>query len=209
MSTLTVQVDNGGRDGFEDSGGVMNLTGVSLNVDQADEWGIDLWTGVSALHGATINSAVANYQIIDGNNDEPDVTFWGNDVDNAADPGVGAGDISGRTKTTASVAWSNANLGIATPTFVAAPSMLSIVNEMNASGFLASGKIALLYTSTSDNSARDFSRFTYNNNPADAAIFEFDYTAAGGGDDGTAQAFTDNTGYVNSCINPPTVVEAY
>ncbi len=179
MTTISVQVSSSNDDAYEEAG-TITLNGLSFNVDDGVKYGFDRWTGLEVLHGVIINSAVAQYKIVDGNGDEPQVTFWGDDRDNAPAATTSSNNIGSRTPTSASVAWDDANLGVTSAAFVEAPDVGSILSEMQASGHLLSGVVAIFYSSTSDDTSRDFNRLTYDNDPADAAILEVDYTEAGG-----------------------------
>lgn len=203
MSTISVQVSSSSDDAYEESG-TITLNGLSFNVDDGVKYGFDRWTGLGVLDGATINSAVASYKIVDGNGDEPDVTFWGDDRDSPPTATSASNDIGSRTPTSASIAWSDTNLGVGAAAFVEAPAFTAIIAELVASGFLAGGIVAIFYSSTNDITSRDFNRLTYDNDPADAAILEVDYTAGGGGyDDDILFHHTTTGGAGNAGFMPP------
>jgi len=182
MATYAGQVGASADDAFENSIGTTSINGTTINVDEDDEWGFWRWTGLSALDGATIIYTLCQFYFTSTTGDEPEVTFWGHDVDNA--PAATAGttnlNISGRVHTTASVVWSNPNMGLIEPKFAEMPSLVAILQELADSGHLASGVFALLCTSTLGDANRDLLSETYDGNPAHAAVIDVTYTPAGG-----------------------------
>lgn len=180
MATYSDNVGNTtGDDAFEPStSSAVNLTQTSFNVDGDDEWGIDIWRGLGLMDGGTVISAVAQYKVTDGSNDEPDVTFYGVNEDNTPAATTAQQDISSRPRTSASVAWDNPNLGASGATFFSAPSFVSLLQEVIDDGHIVLGVFGVVYTSTNGAGARDFTRLTQDSASGDSAILDVEYTPA-------------------------------
>lgn len=179
MATFSTNVGNTtGDDASESSAGTVTINGVSFNIDGDDEWGLDLFRGLGLMDGGEIISAVVQYKVTDSGSDEPDVTFWGVAENNTPAALVANHNISSRPRTTASVAWNNANLGATAAQFFAAPDFTTILQEMADNGWIELGVFGVVYTSTSGTGSRDFQRFTQDNDPDDSAIIDVTYIPA-------------------------------
>lgn len=170
-------------DAFEDTAGTVVTNGLFAAVDNTDEWAGFRWQGVTIDQGDTINTAVLSVSFNSTASDEPRVTFYGEDADNAALFTTAGSSISSRTRTTASVNWHSTDLGAVSYSFVAAPDLSAIVQEIVDRGGWANGNSLVIVcnqTPPSD-SARDFTVQTYDQTSAYAAKLDIDYTAGGGG----------------------------
>lgn len=124
--------------------------------------------------GSTINSATVTIDIVGTANDDIDGTIWGNDVDDAANF-VTEADVTSRTQTTASVAWTQAAAGAGSEV---SPDITSIIQEIVDRGGWASGQ-ALCILLFGDNAA--LQSCTLDDGTATGAILDIDYTAPAGG----------------------------
>ena len=105
-STLDVRVGSSSDDAEED-GGVVNLTSSDLELGNGDgnDYEAMRFTGIEIPQGATITSAYLEFTVDEATSGTTNVTFQGEDADDAATFTTATNDISSRTTTTASVAW--------------------------------------------------------------------------------------------------------
>ena len=134
---------------------------------------------VDVPQGATVN--VGTFVTFTPNdvpaNDDAGCTIYADDVDDSATWTVGAGtDVTGRTRTTASVAWSETALGaVASDT----PDIASVIQEVIDRALWASGN-ALSIITIHDGSGNDLRLSPRDVDEANAPLLTVDYTAAGG-----------------------------
>jgi hypothetical protein len=108
-TTLTPSASN--HDALEDGTGTMTLDGAAIILSAGTRWA-GLWVDGSAIsQGSTINSATLRYKASSTSYDDPNIIWYGNDVDTASVFTTGAGNISTRTLTTASVADKSTGIG--------------------------------------------------------------------------------------------------
>lgn len=191
MAILDIPVAAIADDGNELASGNVQVDVSSFNVDGVNEWAAARFD-VTIPDGATIDAAWLELQFDSGTEDEPDLTFYGEDVADAAVyvAGTATFTISGRSRTTASVAWSNADLGA--PGNFDTPSLVSIVEELMASYSYASGAyMAFMWTSTNGTTSRDATVTFYStaNGGTNAPSLHIEYTEGGGGGTVVPQIF--------------------
>jgi hypothetical protein len=117
----------------------MDLTSTHL-VDNIAEWMGARFTGITIPAGSTFNPSYMTWQFPSGTTDEPQVRIHGEDTAAPLTYSSGANNISGRTITTASVDFDNANLGA--PGSFNTPSIATILAELLASYSYSSGVMA-------------------------------------------------------------------
>lgn len=183
MTTLEIQITDGDWDAHEaDDGTLFNAGGTTLRCEANTAAGSRFNAGlyfpnVTLPADATIDVAYIAVVFPASNRDSPDLTWYGNDVDDANDFATEA-DVTSRTVTTASVNWSASNVG--SGSHVNSPSLVSIVQEIQARAGWVSGQ-AMCFIAKGDNTApaEGGSRFTpYETTPANTCILHIEYTAA-------------------------------
>lgn len=195
MTTLNLQVGASADDARQS-----NTDTVSTNATAADSDGVDehiglRWTGVTIAGGATIDDAICSIHIPDVGFDEPKHQIRGEDADNAGAFTTGNNDIDGRTRTTASVQWNSADLGIGAASFQewgcataggAGASVASIVQEIvDRAGWAEGNALVMIFEQhTSSDTNRDLGMTTYDGGTTNAAKLDIDYTAGAGGGGG-------------------------
>ncbi len=138
---------------------------------------------VSIPQGATVTNAFIEFTCDETDSGTTNLTIWGEDEDNALRFTASSYDISPRTKTTASVAWSNVPAwGIAGETGVKqqTPDLKTIVQEIvNRPGWVGNAMVFLII-GTGERTAE-----SYDGSSAAAPLLHVEYTtetAGGGGD---------------------------
>lgn len=186
MTTLEIQITDGDWDAHEaDDGTLFNAGGTTLRCEANTAAGSRFNAGlyfpnVTLPADATIDVAYIAVVFPASNRDSPDLTWYGNLVANAVDFATNA-DVTTRKNsaaTTASVPWSASNVG--SGSHVNSPSLVSIVQEIQALPGWASGN-AMVFIAAGDNTApaEGGSRFTpYETTPANTCILHIEYTAA-------------------------------
>ncbi len=189
MTTVEYQVGASSDDADQTFlGAAVILTSAPLiSLDKLDEWHGHRWTGVTIPSGATIDTAYIDLNIINTVQDEPDVTI---DFEDSSTPGTfttGVNDISGRTGTTATVAWDDANYGIASnntwlTSIKTPPEIKTIIQELVDSYDYSSGlAMVARFEGQDDVGDRDLRPNSYDGSTSWGAKLHIEYTAAGGG----------------------------
>lgn len=180
-------------DAFESSAGVVSITSTPLgNVDDTNEWGGVRFANVTVPKGATVTQAILSFGIGNVTEAEPDHTFYGDDADNSGQFTTGANDISGRTRTTANVTWSEANLHYTTagtpPTpmlYRSMPDIKTIIQEIvDRPGWVSGNALSIVFQGSAD-ANRDLNIVSYDGTPSNAAYLSITYTAPPSGSGGT------------------------
>lgn len=177
--TIEPQIGASGYDAAEATNGVMNLTSTPLtNVDETNEWNGLVFVDLNLSNVATFDVAYLILYFTSSSLDEPDLTIYGLDT---ADPGIfttTVSDISGRTKTTASVTYANTNLGA--PGSFNSSSIVTIVDELYTSySPYSSENMGFALTSRAGDTTRDTSIESYDGSTTNAAKLHIEYTESG------------------------------
>jgi hypothetical protein len=185
--SIDYQVGASADDAGEGSTGGMNLTNVSHNVDDRDEWFGARWTGVTIPDGDTIDLATVDMKVVHSSQDDAQHELR---FEDGSTPGTftsSSGDISGRTYTTAFYDWDDINMGVGNgawiSTAVTLPDLSAIVQELQDSYDYSSG-LAMVYTHRGQvgiPSSSDLTVLTYDNATADAAKLHIEHSSAAGG----------------------------
>lgn len=114
MATAVYTV-NSSIDDVQETGGVMSTSGVRLRVNATNVWILARWTGVFSgvaeqVRATHVTSATLAFYI-PGTIDSPDIDFWGDDSDSAAEATDDANNINTRTKTAATASWTGTDIG--------------------------------------------------------------------------------------------------
>ncbi|WP_095045564.1 hypothetical protein [Candidatus Promineifilum breve] len=175
MSTYSATISASGDDARE-TGGSVNLTGANVTFQANNHYGGLRFVNVTIPAGSTINSAGLTVILPSASFDDPDLTIWGQDSDDAATFTTTANDVSGRTATTATTLWTAGNIGTGAKT---SPSLAGIIQEIiNRAGWASGNDIALILKA---NSTSPFRYNAYDGGGADYATLAVDYTAPSGG----------------------------
>lgn len=175
MTTLAIPVANGNSDANEISG-VMSLTNTGIVIDGSNEWAAWQFV-VNVPQGTALTDAYLDITLFNADsNDEPSHTFYGEAVDNAAAFSTTANDISSRARTTASVNWSNPDLGLAAGTQVTqTPSLLAIVQEIiDRPGWVSGNTLTIMVQGSS--SARDLFFVFYEQSSSSSTTLNISYS---------------------------------
>jgi len=140
--TITVNASVGlGTDDAQQIGTTMTTTGVTIgaSLDATTEYVGLRFQSIAIPQGATITNAYLRVVPSGTAEDEPLVTIAGFDEDNTATFSTTASNITNRTITTATVAWSNTNLSATGTSYHNSPALTTIVQEIVDRGGWASG----------------------------------------------------------------------
>jgi hypothetical protein len=160
-------------DDARQQGATMNLSGATLNIAAGNVWVIARFTNVTVPAGSTINSAQIRFYLV--TNDDPNTTIYGEATDNSAQPTTADNDISSRSLTTASLAWSGTDLGL---NAYYAIDISGIVAEIcGRAGWVSGNALAIIVDGLAGSSV---TIRPYDHTPAQAAELTIDYTAGGG-----------------------------
>jgi hypothetical protein len=180
--TISKQI-SAGIDDCEETKSTGAISRLSADLDLCSDGGTFVIVGLRFLavgipQGRTIQSAYVQFVANAASpNDTPTITIAGQATDSAASISTTAFDLSSRTKTTATVAWSPAqwvNIGDA-GTAQKTPDISPIIQEIvNRPGFTASSNILLLFYDPTDNTATR-SAFAQNANSVNAPTLVVTY----------------------------------
>ncbi len=107
------------------------------------------FNNINIPQGATITNAFIQFETDEVGTDATNLTFWGQAADNAATFTSSSGNISGRTKTAASVAWNSVPAWNTTSEKHDSPDLTSIIQEIiNRPGWAANNSLAVLVEGT-------------------------------------------------------------
>jgi len=105
QTSLEIQVGADDDDAEENNAGVVSLNNTTLELGQ-EKWVGFRFNAVSIPPGATITSAYVEMRATAANSESTDLTIFGQDADDAATFASSSSNLSNRTTTSASVAWS-------------------------------------------------------------------------------------------------------
>jgi hypothetical protein len=179
MTTINIPVAASSDDAYENNAGTVTLNGVSVGAQLNN---IDEWAGFRFLNvtipAATINSASMSVIPTSTGNDEPIHPIYGEDQDNPATFAVSANNISGRARTTATVTWTNANLGATGTSRHDSDDISTIIQEIvDRAGWASGNALVLIIQGVDSGLNRQLDVKSYDSAPADAAELDVDFTA--------------------------------
>lgn len=181
MATVNYQVSASADDNYEINGSHTYI-GTFHVADATNEY-FGFAFDITIPDGATINSATTQFHMHSDSTDEPLGTFYcDDDATPLAFTDLGAGNLSNRTPTTATVPWDAADLGIAGGGgWADGPDIASIITELMASySYASGGRIVLIYQASAT-ATRDCGIDMYDNDPTWGAKLSITYTEAGAG----------------------------
>ena len=185
MTILDYQVSASSDDAEEKAAdGVCVIDNSSLgylaDLDTTGNWNGFRFLNVTIPNGVTITAAYLSFYLPNSVLDEPDVLIYG--IANAI-PGTfsyAINNISGRTRTTASVNWSSTGLGSSAGWYNTS-SIVSIIEELMASYSYASGSsMSFVMTSRIGTTNRDLrvSSYDLSGDTTKAAKLHIEYSSA-------------------------------
>lgn len=178
MVRLYCRVMASADDAYQASGTVTLTDAYPIN-DSTNHWFGWRFQNVQVPVGATITGATLYLVPINTSNDEPDHTFWGEAADNSVAFTTAANNISGRTRTTASVSWSSADLGATGNEYWpvnAVDAVIGIVSEITSRPGWVSGNALTFVCQGSANAARDLGVIMWDSGTGGDAKLVIDYT---------------------------------
>jgi hypothetical protein len=176
MATYSGSTSQSSDDAREASGSVV-LTGTNITIQATDHYGGMRFTNVTIDQGDTINTASIELEIASAVYDDPDVTIWAEDTDDAATFTTAANNISGRTPTTATTTWTASAIGGGVTT---TPDLAAIVQEViDRPGWSSGNDIVIIFKGNSTSPLR-----FYTFDDPGTITLNIDYTAGGGGGGG-------------------------
>ena len=175
MATLSRTIAASSDDARQSDDAVVT-SGTNISVDFSYRLAGLRFTNITIPQGATINSATLTVYLPNASYDSPDVTIWGEDIDDAPTFTTGANNISSRTPTTATVVWSASSIGTGVKV---SPELKTIIQEIvNRAGWVSGNAIALILKGNSTSALR-FD--TYEDGAGANAELDIDYTAPAAG----------------------------
>ena len=171
-ATITTSADDA-----QEAGGTVTLDGGALNANSTTGYSAFRFLNVTIPPGSTINTASLNVYVTSGSFDDPDVTIYAEDTDDAATFTTASNNISSRTPTTANTVW---NVGSISTGVKTSPDFAAVIQEIvNRGGWSSGNDLALIYVG---NDASSLMRVrAYDAGGGDYATLNIDYTAGGGG----------------------------
>ena len=132
--TVTSQINTGSDDAEESVNGGSVSTGSSdleINYDGGEPQMVGMFfNNVTVAQGLTIcSNTYLQFQADESNDEVASLIIYGEDADDAGNLGNGNGDISGRTPTTAQVAWNNVPAWVAGNVYQT-PSIQAVIQEI-------------------------------------------------------------------------------
>jgi hypothetical protein len=160
-------------DDAQETGGTNTINGTTINANYANQIAAVRFTGVTIPPGSTINNAYLTLNLPNATYDDPDLTIRGSGEANAAAFTTATDHLTNRLKTSASVAWSAANIGTGARN---SPELKTLVQEtINISGWASGNALAFYFTGSATSS---FRFYTYDNGTGIPSL-TIDYTPPG------------------------------
>lgn len=178
VSTQNVRVSTGNDDAEEDFGSwvYLNSSDLELVYDGSNQTVGMRFNGVSIPKGASITNATIQFTVDEANTEATSLTIRGQAIDNAPTFSSTSGNISARTKTTASVAWtppSWTTIGQAGAD-QRTPDLAAVIQEItNRSGWTAGNSLVIIITGTGERTA-----VAYEGGAATAPLLHVEWSTA-------------------------------
>lgn len=172
--TFSVQVSIGDDDAEEPSGGGtvdVSSTDLELINDSGDQIVGMRFQGITIPQGANITNAYVEFETDETSTGLTNLDFYGEDIDDAPTFSTTSGNITGRTKTTASVAWDNVPEWNTTSEKHQSPDISTIIQEIVDRGGWSSGNdLVILVEGDGSRTAE-----SYNGETAAAPLLYIEY----------------------------------
>ena len=156
VGSFALDVAAGGDDGYENEDGAVDTGTIYLDLYNGAVGGV-IFRNVAIPAGATVTNAYLNVRPHTTAADSPNLTIRG-EYD-PADFAETYYDLSGRTKTTANVVWSAANIGA--DAYKPSPDISAVIQEIIETGGWASGDNLALYLIDNDVGSFAFATLEY------------------------------------------------
>lgn len=183
MATFSATIIASADDAVE-TAGTVDITSSAININAATSYGGWRFQNVTIPQGSTINTCTMDLYFTSGSFDDPDVTIWAEDTDDAAAFTTGASNISGRTPTTATASWDVGGVGVGLETTV---DFSAVVKEVVDRPGWASGN-DLVVIMKGDDAGTLMRVRTYDSGSGDYGTINIDYTAPSTGQPTIARA---------------------
>ena len=171
MTTFSTTISQSSDDAQE-AAGTVTIDGGALNANSATGYFGVRFNNVTIPQGATINTATMDLYFTSGSFDDPDVTIYGEDVDDAATFTTAASSISSRAATTATASWDAASVGTGVKT---SPDFASVVQEIvNRAGWASGNDMVIIFKG--DDASTLMRVRAYEAGGGDYATIDIDYT---------------------------------
>jgi hypothetical protein len=166
-----------GTDDAQQAGTTVTLTGTTIggSLDAVTEWVGMRFQTVAIPAGATITNAYLSVVPSATGEDEPLVTVYFEDADDAATFTTTASDISNRARTSG-VSWSSTDLGASGSTYHNSPDLSSILQTVINRGGWASGNDLAVIVQGGATATRDLTIEAYENAGANPPRLHVEYT---------------------------------
>jgi hypothetical protein len=149
MPTFTGAVSQSSDDAWQDTTDTVFISSVELANNAADEWIGARYQIVAIPNGATIISAFLTLEIDHSDKNDAEGAWYCQAADSASEFSATANDISSRSRTSASVAWTTNDLGSA-GTIITTPDLAAPVQEViNRAGWASGNSLVFIYGHTS------------------------------------------------------------
>ncbi|MBN2016048.1 LamG domain-containing protein, partial [Candidatus Dojkabacteria bacterium] len=180
--SLSVRVASGEDDAEEQNppGGSMYLT--STDLELVSDGSIDQEVGmrfqnITVPPGSTITNAYVEFTADETDSGTTNLTFYGEDSDDASTFSGSSGDITNRTKTSASVAWNNVPAWLSVGATHQTPNLSSVIQEIiDRTGWASGNSLVIIVDGTGERTAE-----SYNGSSSQAPLLVIEYEAGGGG----------------------------
>ena len=139
-------------DDAKQAGTTVTLTDAPIALTAGTHWAGLRFPSCPIANSETINSAVLTLELTAGSTDPGNLVIYGENVDDSATFTTTNNDISGRTRTTASVTWTAGAQGAGDKN---APDLAAILAEITTrAGYAAGNDVALIFDATASTSLR-------------------------------------------------------
>lgn len=172
MTTLNLQVGASTDDACEGGGGGMVLTNDNVYLLSSSDWGGFRFTNVTIPNSATIDSATLQVYVSDTDYDDIELDIYGEDADNPGTFLSSGYNISGRSRTSASVNKSATGVGVG---WYSMPDVKTIIQEIIDEAWWDSGD-ALVLIEDGLTGVNLYQR-AWDHTSSQAAKLDIDYTA--------------------------------
>jgi hypothetical protein len=165
-------------DDAQEAEGTVTVDGGAVNANSAAGYIGLRFQNVTIPAGSTINTASMDVYLTSGSFDDPDVTIYGEDVDDAATFAATSNNISGRTLTTATTPWDAGAVGTGWKT---TPDFASVIQEIvDRAGWNSGQDMVTIFKG--DDAGTLLRIAAYDGGTGNYATLNIDYTEPSGGD---------------------------
>ena len=171
--SLNIRVNASSDDSNQATDGTCSTSAATMDIGR-EAWCGSRFNSVTIPQGAYITSAYVTFTAKSSDNATTSLNIYGEAVDNSATYTTNSNDISGRTDTTATVAWSNMAAWSTVGATYSTPDISTILQEIvNRPGWTSGNSLSIMYKSP-DTSGRRRAE-PYDHNTALAPLLHVDY----------------------------------